>query len=119
MVPPRPTFGPTLGPTLDPISAAAGIGLRFPHHRHVAEVRPAVPWFEVHPENYMASGAPLRHLDRIRRDTPISLHATGLSLGSAQPVDAAHLAAIKQLADRIAPCRVSDHLSWSAVGRRP
>jgi uncharacterized protein (UPF0276 family) len=98
-----------------PIPAQAGIGLRFPHHRHVAETRPATPWFEVHAENYMSGGAPLRHLENIRRDTPISLHAVGLSLGSTDPLDTAHLDRLKSLADRIEPGLISDHLSWSAV----
>lgn len=98
-----------------PIPAQAGIGLRFPHHRHVAETGPATPWFEVHAENYMAGGAPLRHLENIRRDYPISLHAVGLSLGSTDPIDTDHLNRLKCLAERIEPGLISDHLSWSAV----
>ncbi len=98
-----------------PIPAQAGIGLRFPHHRPVAETRPTTPWFEVHAENYMAGGAPLRHLENIRRDTPISLHAVGLSLGSTDPLDTDHLARLKSLAERMEPGLISDHLSWSAV----
>jgi uncharacterized protein (UPF0276 family) len=98
-----------------PVPASAGIGLRFPHHRHVAETRPATAWFEVHAENYMAGGAPLAYLETIRRDYPISLHAVGLSLGSADPLDADHLARLKTLTDRIQPGLVSDHMSWSAI----
>jgi uncharacterized protein (UPF0276 family) len=98
-----------------PIPASAGIGLRFPHHRHVAETRPATAWFEVHAENYMAGGAPLAYLETIRCDYPISLHAVGLSLGSADPPDADHLARLKTLTDRIQPGLVSDHMSWSAI----
>jgi len=98
-----------------PIPASAGIGLRFPHHRHVAENRPSTAWFEVHAENYMAGGAPLTYLETIRRDYPISLHAVGLSLGSADPLDEDHLARLKALADQIEPGLISDHLSWSAI----
>ncbi len=97
------------------ISASAGIGLRFPHHRHVLENRPDVAWYEAHPENYMSGGAPLRFLEGIRRTRPISLHAVGLSLGSADPLDAEHLIRLRALADRIEPCLVSDHLSWSVI----
>src|SRR5579864_1586451 len=39
-----------------PIPMKAGIGLRFRHHQAVLETRPAVAWFEVHTENYMAGG---------------------------------------------------------------
>ncbi len=98
-----------------PIPASAGIGLRFPHHRHVVETRPTTPWFEVHAENYMAGGAPLAYLETIRRDYPLSLHAVGLSLGSADPLDADHLARLKGLADRVEPGLISDHLSWSLI----
>jgi uncharacterized protein (UPF0276 family) len=98
-----------------PVPASAGIGLRFAHHRYVAENRPAASWFEVHAENYMAGGAPLRYLEAIRRDYPVSLHAVGLSLGGTDPLDADHLERLRILAGRIAPGLISDHLSWSAI----
>ncbi|HEX4504748.1 MAG TPA: DUF692 domain-containing protein [Alphaproteobacteria bacterium] len=98
-----------------PIPADAGIGLRFPHHRHVVESRPATGWFEVHAENYMAGGAPLTYLETVRRDYPVSLHAVGLSLGGTDPLDMDHLARLKALAERIEPGLISDHLSWSAI----
>ena len=97
----------------EPIPAAAGIGLRFPHHRAVVERRPAVAWFEVHTENYMGGGAPIQYLETIRRDYPISLHGVGLSLGSAAGLDREHLERVRQVAARIEPGLISDHLSWS------
>jgi hypothetical protein len=99
-----------------PIPAHAGIGLRFPHHRIVAESRPDIAWFEVHTENYMGGGTPLHYLDVIRRDYPISLHGVGLSLGSAEGIDAAHVARVRDVAARIEPGLVSEHLSWSVAG---
>ncbi|MBV8752520.1 MAG: DUF692 domain-containing protein [Hyphomicrobiales bacterium] len=95
------------------ISARAGIGLRFPHHQAVIAERPQVAWFEVHGENYMGGGAPLRELEAIRRDYPVSLHGVGLSLGSADGLDAAHLERFAALAARIEPGLVSEHLTWS------
>jgi uncharacterized protein (UPF0276 family) len=95
------------------IAALSGIGLRFPHHKAVIEQRPRVSWFEIHTENYMGGGAPLRHLETIRRDYPVSLHGVGLSLGCADGLDAAHLDRIVRLADRMDPGLVSEHLSWS------
>jgi uncharacterized protein (UPF0276 family) len=98
---------------------AAGIGLRAPHVRQVLTERPAVPWFEVHSENYFVDGGPvLAGLERIRADYPIALHGVGMSLGSADPLDRAHLAKLKRLADRIAPFAVSEHLCWSGVDGR-
>jgi uncharacterized protein (UPF0276 family) len=88
--------------------------LRFPHHDAVLDEKPAVAWLEVHPENYMGGGKPLAYLDRIRRDYPLSLHGVGLSLGSADGLDATHLIRLRRLADRVEPGLVSEHLSWSA-----
>ncbi len=102
----------------DPIRASAGIGLRFPHHVAVRQRRPPVGWMEVHPENYMGGGKPLEHLEAIRRDYPISLHGVGLSLGSAEGIDAGHLARLARLADRIEPGLVSEHLAWSVCDGR-
>jgi uncharacterized protein (UPF0276 family) len=99
-----------------PIPAHAGVGLRFPHHRIVAESRPNIAWFEVHTENYMGGGTPLHYLDAIRRGYPISLHGVGLSLGSAEGIDAAHLSRVREIASRIEPGLVSEHLSWTVAG---
>jgi uncharacterized protein (UPF0276 family) len=101
------------------LPTAAGIGLRAPHVSHVLTVRPPVPWFEFHSENYFADGGPaLAALDRIRVDYPLSMHGVGLSLGSTDPLDVAHLAKLKRLADHIEPARVSEHLCWSSVNGR-
>lgn len=99
-----------------PIPAQAGIGLRFQHHQAVIETPPAVAWMEVHTENYMGGGTPLRYLDAIRRDFPISLHGVGLSLGSAEGLDAAHIERIRQVAERVEPALMSEHIAWSMVG---
>ena len=64
-----------------PVPAKAGIGLRFQHHQALIDCRPDVAWFEIHTENYIGGGAPLRYLDAIRRDFPVPLHGIGLSLG--------------------------------------
>lgn len=100
----------------DPIPAKAGIGLRFSHHGHVLRRRPDTAWFEVHPENYLDQGVAADDLEAVRRDYSLSLHATGLSLGSADGVHMGHLAAIAALQRRIQPGLISDHLSWSASG---
>jgi uncharacterized protein (UPF0276 family) len=99
-----------------PIPAKAGIGLRFQHHQAVVDTRPDVAWMEVHTENYMGGGAPLRYLSAIRRDFPISLHGVGLSLGSAEGLDPVHLDRIREVAERIEPGLMSEHLAWSVVG---
>ena len=99
----------------DLIPARAGIGLRFQHHRAVVETRPAIAWFEVHTENYMGGGTPRAYLDSIRRDYPIALHGVGLSLGSAEALDRAHLQRVREVVQCFEPGLVSEHLSWSVV----
>ena len=99
-----------------PIPAQAGIGLRLPHQAQLLAERPQAAWLEVHPENYMADAHSLAELERIRAHYPLSLHAVGLSLGSAEGVDAAHIERLRRLVQRLEPALVSDHLSWSMAG---
>jgi uncharacterized protein (UPF0276 family) len=97
------------------IPAQAGIGLRFAHHQDFVDGRPPVAWLEVHTENYMGGGAAIALLERISHDYPLSLHGVGLSLGSAGGLDRQHLRRVAEVARRIAPGLMSEHLSWNAV----
>jgi uncharacterized protein (UPF0276 family) len=104
---------------LSALPAAAGIGLRAPHVREVLERRPALPWLEIHSENYFGDGGPaLAALSRLRADYPIAMHGVGLSLGSTDTLDRDHLRKIARLAQRIEPAVVSEHLCWSSVDGR-
>ncbi|MCY4244636.1 MAG: DUF692 domain-containing protein [Gammaproteobacteria bacterium] len=99
-----------------PIPAAAGIGLRAEHYRDLCAELPAVGWLEVHSENYFgAGGAPHHYLARLRRHYPLSFHGVGMSIGSADRPDAAHLARLKELIGEYSPGLVSEHLSWSSI----
>jgi hypothetical protein len=100
-----------------PIPARAGIGLRHPHIQAFLDGPPAIGWVEVHSENYLTGGGlRLASLEKIRRDLPVSCHGVGLSLGSAEGLDGAHLAALARLFERIEPGLVSEHVSWSVAG---
>lgn len=102
-----------------PVPAAVGIGLRAPHHDQVMAQRPAVPFFELHSENFFAEGGPNRELiDALREDYPLSLHGVGLSLGSADVLDAGHLARLKRLVAHVQPGLVSEHVCWGAIDGR-
>ena len=96
----------------------AGIGLRSPHLADIARERPAIGFLEIHAENYLAPLPALQAVERLRGDYPLSLHAVGLSLGSADGLDEAHLARVAALVKRLEPAWVSDHLSWSVSGGR-
>lgn len=93
-----------------------GIGLRTPHVPEILATRPPIPWLEAHAENYMSGGRALRDLEAVRRDYPLALHGVGLSLGSADGLDTRHLHRLRGLVDRLQPCLVSEHLSWSIAG---
>ncbi len=54
-------------------------------------------------------------LARIRVDSPLSFHGVGLSLGSADSLDVAHLAALRRLVKRYDPALISDHICWGAI----
>lgn len=101
-----------------PIPARAGIGLRAAHYRALLDESPALPFIEVHPENYLASGlasggAPLHFLDQARARYPLSLHSVGLDIGATGRADTAHLRALRGLIERTDPALVSTHLCWS------
>lgn len=91
----------------------AGIGLRLPHLSEVAATRPAVSWYEVHAENFLANPHAHELLLNIAQHTPISLHTVGVSVGSAHGLDEAHLHRVAQLVEDVQPVLVSGHLAWS------
>ena len=77
--------------------------------------RQAVGFFEVHAENYMGAGGPSHaQLTALRERYALSVHGVGLSIGSMQPLDRAHLARLKILCDRYEPESFSEHLAWSS-----
>ena len=94
-------------------ASGCGIGLRTLHVAEIEATRPPIPWLEIHAENYLSGGPAVRALERLRRDYPISIHGVGLSLGSADGVDARHLDRLARLVERVEPALVSEHLSWS------
>ncbi|MEP7157523.1 MAG: DUF692 domain-containing protein [Betaproteobacteria bacterium] len=101
------------------LSRRAGIGLRSPHYQAMLAEAPGVGFLEVHSENFFGDGGqPLKYLARFREDYAISTHGVGMSLGSADPLDAAHVKKLKRLVDAIDPILVSEHLCWVGVNGR-
>ena len=93
------------------VPSGAGVGLRLPHLAEVAATRPSVPWLEIHPENFLANPHATELLLEVRRDYPISVHTVGVSIGSADGIDRAHLRRLRTLVDRLNPVLVSGHLA--------
>jgi uncharacterized protein len=100
------------------MSPTAGIGLRAPHLAEIARERPATAFLEIHAENYLSPTPAAETIERLRADYAFSVHAVGLSLGSAAGLDEAHLDRVAGLVKRLQPAYVSDHLSWSVAGGR-
>jgi uncharacterized protein len=74
-------------------------------------------WFEAISENFMIRGGrPLAVLERARATAPVVLHGVSLSIGSTDPLNEAYLAALADLACRVEPAWVSDHLCWGSHG---
>jgi len=96
-----------------------GLGLRPAHYEELLRTRPRVDWLEVLTENYLVPGGkPLHYLDRLCRDYPRVMHGVSLSIGSTDPLNLDYLAQLKNLAARIEPLWISDHLCWTGVGGR-
>jgi uncharacterized protein (UPF0276 family) len=55
----------------------------------------------------------LYYLDAIAERYPLVLHGVSLSIGGPHALDRDYLTQLKQLADRVKPAWVSDHLCWS------
>ncbi|MCA0305439.1 MAG: DUF692 domain-containing protein [Proteobacteria bacterium] len=100
------------------MEAVAGIGLRGPHLAEIARDRPATGFLEIHAENHLGRSPAVQAVERLREHYPLSVHAVGLSLGSADGIDAGHLSRVAAAVRRLQPALVSEHLAWSRFGGR-
>ena len=97
-----------------------GLGLRPEHYGDFITAPQPVDWLEILSDNYLVPGGkPLHYLERVRRDYPLAMHGVAMNLGSCDPLDRAYLRDLKQLAGRVEPDIISDHLCWTGVdGKR-
>lgn len=93
-----------------------GLGLRRQHYETILATQPDLGWFEIITENYLVDGGKaLHYLDRIRALYPLAMHGVSLSIGGSDTLDTDYLQRVKQLAQRIEPLWISDHLCWTGV----
>ena len=93
-----------------------GLGLRSQHYDYVLEHQPAVDWFELITENYLAPGGrPRAILHKIRAHYPVVLHGLSFNIGSNEAPDVHYLAQLKALINDIQPAWVSDHICWTGL----
>lgn len=62
-----------------------------------------------------SGGRAIRILEELRKDYPIVMHGVSLSIGSSDPLDKTYVKKLKNLAARIEPMWISDHLCWTGV----
>jgi uncharacterized protein len=93
-----------------------GLGLRPTHYEAILSGPQPIDWLEVITENYLVPGGkPLHYLERIRALYPLVMHGVSLSIGSTDPIDRDYLKSVRDLAARIEPHWISDHLCWTGI----
>lgn len=93
-----------------------GLGLRRQHYEAILATQPDLGWFEIITENYLVDGGkPLHYLERIRARYPLAMHGVSLSIGGSDALNIDYLRRVKELAQRIEPLWISDHLCWTGV----
>lgn len=93
-----------------------GLGLRTEHYETILSERPPIDWFEILTENYLVPGGkPHYYLEKIREQYPMVMHGVSMSIGSMDPLDKEYLQQVKDLANKIQPHWISDHLCWTGM----
>ena len=93
----------------------AGEGFKPHYFEEIMTKDHIIGWFEIHAENYMLDGGPVRRqLEHLRQPYPVSCHGVGLSIGSSEPLDTAHLKRLKMLINWLEPAIFSEYLAWSS-----
>lgn len=99
-----------------------GVGLRHVHFPHLMATAPSewgVDWFEIISENFLDHHGYAAHvLERIAAHRPVVMHGVSLSIGSIGPLDRVYLRKLRELAERIRPAWISDHLCWTGINGR-
>lgn len=94
-----------------------GVGLRTDHYSYLEESpETQVDFFEALIENHMNSqGRPLKILEHIRRDYPLTFHGVSLNIAHHSGLNFDYLKKVKELVTSFEPMVVSDHLCWTGA----
>jgi len=93
-----------------------GLGLRAQHAREILAHRPPLGFLELLTENHLREPPRSRaQTDALAAAYPVVLHGVSLNLGSVDPLDRTYLGEVRELAERVGACWVSDHLCWTGV----
>lgn len=97
------------------LPAGVGVGLHACHYAYIEANRPAVPWVEIWADQHLYAGQlALAQLDSLSSLYPLTLHSTGMSIGSADALNIEYLRKLKSIIERVKPTMISDHLAWNA-----
>lgn len=100
-------------------SLAVGVGLRSPHYKNILEKSELQSVFlpdfvELHAENFFSNGGASHQLLRdVREQFPLSIHGTGLGLGSDLGIPLDHVKKLNRLNTEYNPHLLSDHAAFS------
>ena len=99
------------------IEKMVGVGLRTEHYSRLEEsLETKVDFFEALTENHMNSaGRPLKILERIRADYPLSFHGVSLNIAHHSGLNYSYMKKVKELVTPFEPMIVSDHLCWTGA----
>jgi uncharacterized protein (UPF0276 family) len=93
-----------------------GVGLRNKHFNYLLNNPAGVDWFEIISENFMDDFGFASHvLMHVRKQVPVVMHGVSLSVGSTDPLNYTYLQKLKELAEKVEPEWISDHLCWTGV----
>jgi len=96
-----------------------GLGLRRELVQPILTQRPDLDWLEILTDWYLQADAQaLSKLEEIRAHYPLTLHGGALSIGNPAPLDTSYVKRLRDLAERIQPSMISDHLCWTPADSR-
>lgn len=102
----------------DASPSGIGLGFRFQHAPKILQQKPSVPWFELIADDLLLSSGRQRVVNKLREHYPIALHAVGLNIAGPDPLDNDYLSALTNVFEQTEAAWLSDHLCWSAAGKR-
>jgi len=95
-----------------------GVGLRVTHYPYLRCTPPehwGVDFLEALSEDYF-HGRNDAILGHVADHVPVALHGVELNIGGTDPLDDDYLRQLKELAQRVHPVWISDHLCWTGLG---
>ena len=93
-----------------------GLGLRHEFLNEIVTTERAMDWLEIRAESWIHLGRTGRHtFDRIAERWPVVPHSVTMSIGGAEPLDAALFRAVSHLCTRVEAPFWSDHVCFATA----